>query len=478
LLKEATMSIRSTVIPIVPVAVLPGVEAASKVQPRSVKGRYTRLRWAMLALTQLFFFGMPWLQWGGRQMVRFDLEAKRFYLGALVLLPQDLIFLTGLLVLCALLLFVVTTVAGRVWCGFSCPQTVYTALFMWVERQCEGERHQRLRLDQSPWSAHKLVRRGGKHLAWLAISVWTGFTLVGWFSPIRAVSEQALSGAMGPWDLFWTLFYGAATYGNAGFLREKVCQHMCPYGRFQGALMDADTLIVSYDARRGEPRATLREGGKAAARAEGACVDCTLCVQVCPVGIDIRQGLQSACIGCAVCIDACDAVMDKLQQPRGLIRYASQRELAPSPGHTARPARRRAQLYTGLLLLLAGWMAWTLVQRPDVRLDVIRDRGVMARLAEDGGIENVYRLQLTNQTTRAQRVVIAVEGLPQAQLVTPADTLLAPMAARVMTVSVRLPAAMAAKLAGQTLAMRFSVASRSEVSSARTSEASTFVLPR
>jgi len=264
--ESLAMSTRPVVIPIVNLSALPGVEAAHKVQPRSVKGRFARLRWVMLALTQLFFFGMPWLNWGGRQLVRFDLEAKRFYLGAVVLLPQDLIYLSGLLVLCALLLFVVTTVAGRVWCGFSCPQTVYTALFMWVERRIEGERHQRLRLDAAPLSVHKALRRGGKHLAWLGISLWTGFTFVGWFSPIRELSVQALSLSMGPWDAFWTLFYGAATYGNAGLLREKVCQHMCPYGRFQGALMDADTLTVSYDARRGEPRASAHAGGKAVAR--------------------------------------------------------------------------------------------------------------------------------------------------------------------------------------------------------------------
>jgi cytochrome c oxidase accessory protein FixG len=475
------MSTRPIVIPIVPVAALPGIEAAHKVQPRSVTGRYTRLRWLMLALTQLFFLGTPWLNWGGRPMVCFDLEAKRFYLGALVLLPQDLIYLSGLLVWSALLLFVVTTVAGRVWCGFSCPQTVYTEMFMWVERRIEGERHQRMRLDQAAWSAHKVVRRGGKHLAWVLISLVTGFTFVGWFTPIRELGSQALTLSMGPWDLFWTLFYGLATYGNAGLLREKVCQHMCPYGRFQGALMDADTLVVSYDARRGEPRASVREGGKAAARAQGACVDCTLCVQVCPTGIDIRQGMQSSCIGCAVCIDACDAVMDKLQQPRGLIRFASQRDLGlvrAGSAVGAWSARRRAQLYAGLLVALSVLMAWSIAQRPDIRVDVIRDRGVMARLVNEGDIDNVYRLQLMNQTEQPQRVTVAVDGVPGAQVVAQDSVLLAPVEERVLTVAVRLPASVATRLTGQTVPIRLRVASRSSESTSLLVNASTFVVPR
>lgn len=282
------MSSTPRVIPIQPVSLMPGVEAASKVQPKSVKGRFSRLRWLMLALTQLFFFGLPWLEWQGRQMVRFDLEAKRFYLGSLIFLPQDLIFLTGLLVFCAMLLFAATTVAGRVWCGFSCPQTVYTSLFMWVERHTEGDRYQRIRLDQSGWTANKLLRRGGKHAVWIAISLWTGFTFVGWFSPIREVGPQILHGTVGFWDAFWSLFYGVACYGNAGFLREKVCLHMCPYGRFQGALMDSETLIVGYDVKRGEPRGVPRKGSNEPSR-PGACVDCTLCVQVCPTGVDIRD---------------------------------------------------------------------------------------------------------------------------------------------------------------------------------------------
>ena len=475
------------VIPIQAATTWSGIEAASKVQPRAAHGRFTRLRWATLWATQLFFFCVPWLQWNGRQMVRFDLEAKRFYLGQLILLPQDLIFLAGLLVFCAMLLFVVTTVAGRVWCGFSCPQTVYTELFMWVERRFEGERHHRLRLDQSGWSADKLWRRGGKHLAWLVISLWTGLTFVGWFSPIRDIGAQALHASLGFWDGFWIVFYGAACYGNAGFLREKVCLHMCPYGRFQGALMDQDTLIVAYDSGRGEPRGARRDAGdkaagRAASRQAGACIDCTMCVQVCPTGIDIRQGLQAACIGCALCIDACDAVMDKIGQPRGLVRYATLRELdgrsEPSGTGESMWARHRVRIYAGLMLTLVAALGWSLAQRADVRVDVIRDRGVMARLVDDGAIENVYRLQLMNQTEAVQALSLGVDGLPGAQITVQEGVRLSPVEDRQLTVSVRVPGERAARLAGQTVPIRFRVASRSEQGSSLVVEPSTFVVPR
>lgn len=482
------MSDSRRIIPIVPATLLPGVEAAHKVQARSTSGRFTRMRWATLWATQLFFFGVPWLQWHGRQLVRFDLEAKRFYLGHLILMPQDLIFLTGLLVFCAMLLFVATTIAGRVWCGFSCPQTVYTALFMWIERRFEGDRHQRIKLDQAPWTAQKWLRRGGKHASWVAISLWTGFTFVGWFSPIREMAQQSLHLDMGLWDTFWMGFYGLACYGNAGFLREKVCLHMCPYGRFQGALMDADTLIVAYDTQRGEPRGAQRDtqdkaAGRAAARSAGACVDCTVCVQVCPAGIDIRQGPQAACINCALCIDACDHIMDRVGQPRGLIRFATQRELdtqqkTGSSQPTPLLARRRVRIYAGVMAGVVGALVWSVMQRPDVRVDVIRDRGVMARVVDEGIVENVYRLQLMNQTETLQRLDLGVDDLPAAQLVLREPVLLGPIEDRQVMVAVRLPAAEAARLRGRTLSLHFRIASRSDEQTSLIREASTFIVPR
>jgi cytochrome c oxidase accessory protein FixG len=470
---------------------LPGVEVAHKVQARTTTGRFTRWRGASLWATQLFFFCVPWLPWHGHQLVRFDLEAKRFYLGSLILLPQDLIFLTGLLVFCAMLLFVVTTLWGRVWCGFSCPQTVYTALFMWVERRFEGERLHRLKLDASGWTFNKLWRRGGKQLSWLLISLATGFTFVGWFSPIREMGQQlAQEGpvGLGFWNTFWTLFYASFCYLNAGLLREKVCLHMCPYGRFQGALMDVDTHTVAYDARRGEPRRSVsKQGGTQT----GSCIDCTMCVQVCPTGIDIRDGLQAACIGCGLCIDACDAVMDKIAQPRGLVRMATQRELRALPvdGHggvhggatmaSAAPtwARHRVRIYAGLMLALLGSLLWGLQGRPDVRVDVIRDRGVMARQVDDGAVENVYRVQLMNQTDVPQRITLSVSGLPGALAQAP-EVMLGPVEDRQVNVTVRMRAQQASALAGQTLGMRVQVASRSEVGSSLVSEGSTFIVPR
>ena len=384
------------VVPIVPITNAPAIAAGATIHARATSGSFTRWRWALVWLTQLAYYGTPWLSFNGRQAVLFDLQADRFFLFGAVLYPQDLIYLAGLLVLSALLLFFVTTLAGRLWCGFACPQTVYTELFQWIEHRCEGDRQARLRLDRSPWTVHKLARRGGKHLAWALLALWTGFTLVGYFTPIRDLA-LAVPGQLGPWEGFWIGFYGLATYGNAGFLRESVCQHMCPYGRFQGSLMDANTLYVAYDERRGEPRASRPRGSDPAAQGSGACVDCTLCVQVCPVGIDIRQGLQAACISCGLCIDACNKVMDQLRAPRGLIRMASERERA---GEQTRPlgwrghlARRRVQVYGGLLLLGSGLLVTSFAERPTLRLNALRDRGVLARQVEHGAVENVYRLQ-------------------------------------------------------------------------------------
>jgi len=487
------MSEPRRIIPILPAGLLntaSGIEAAHKVQARTTQGRFSQWRLASLWATQLFFFGMPWLQWQGRQMVLFDLEARRFYLGSLILLPQDLIFLTGLLVFCAMLLFVVTALAGRVWCGFSCPQTVYTAWFMWVERQWEGDRHQRLKLDAAPWGGHKLARRGGKQLSWVLISLATGLSFVGWFTPMRELSLNVLHGSLGFWDGFWALFYAGFCYLNAGLLREKVWLHMCPYGRFQGALMDADTLIVAYDAQRGEPRGAKRNtqdraDGRAQARQSGGCIDCTMCVQVCPTGIDIREGLQAACIGCGLCIDACDAIMDKIEQPRGLVRLTTQRQLAQAQASASGPgleapstwARHRVRAYIALMVAMLGSLVWALSVRADIRMDVIRDRGVMARELEGGAVENVYRVQLMNQTERPQRIEISTADLPGAEAHA-SIRVLGPVQDQQVHVSVRLNAEQASRLRGQTLSMRLQVASRSDAGSGLISEPTTFIVPR
>lgn len=303
-------------------------EKQKKIYPRSVSGWFANWRWAMVWLTQAVFYGLPWLPWNGRQAVLFDLVARRFYIFDLVLYPQDFIYLTGLLVLSAFGLFFVTAVAGRLWCGYACPQTVYTEIFLWVERRIEGERGARMKLDAGPWNWNKAWRKAAKHGVWLAIGLWTGFTFVGYFTPIQTLWAESFTLAFGPWEWFWVNFYGLATYGNAGFLREQVCKYMCPYARFQSAMFDRDTLIISYDAERGDPRGTRGRNTDLAAAKLGHCIDCNLCVQVCPVGIDIRDGLQYECIACTACIDACNGVMDKMKYPRGLIRYATSNGLA------------------------------------------------------------------------------------------------------------------------------------------------------
>jgi cytochrome c oxidase accessory protein FixG len=385
-------------------AVIKMYAAREEIHPREIAGRYASLRWACVWLTQILFYGLPWLQLHGRQAVLFDLGARKFHLFGLVLWPQDFIYLAGLLIVCAYGLFLVTAVAGRVWCGYACPQTVYTEIFLWIERRIEGKRSARIRLGRQPWTMAKIGKRSAKHLAWGAVALWTGFTFVGYFTPVRELARAAAGWSLGPWELFWVLFYAFATYGNAGWMREQVCKYMCPYARFQSAMFDRDTLVVSYDTARGEPR------GAAKAGETGDCIDCSMCVQVCPTGIDIRKGLQYECIGCAACIDACDGVMDKVGRPRGLIRYATGNDLR------ARILRPRVLGYGIVFVLIAAGMAASLALRTPLKLDVMRDRGAMGREVEDGMIENVYRLQVMNTGERRHLFRIEVAGIPGAAI--------------------------------------------------------------
>lgn len=388
-------------------------EAHKKIYPRSISGTFMNWRWAMVLLTQLLFYGLPWLEWGQRQIVLFDLGARRFYLFGLVLYPQDFIYLTGLLIISALSLFLFTAVAGRLWCGFTCPQTVYTEIFMWIEHKVEGDRSARIRLDQGGWTVEKIWKKSLKQFLWVAIALWTGFTFVGYFVPIRSLGGELLD-LQGSWQIFWVLFYGFATYGNAGYMREQVCKYMCPYARFQSAMFDKDTLIVSYDAQRGEKRGPRKKDVDYKAQGLGDCIDCKLCVQVCPVGIDIRNGLQYECIGCGLCIDACNNVMDNLHYPRGLIRLTTQN--AVTKGWMGkqiwrRIARPRVLIYSCILLGLSIAMVVSLAIREPLKVDVIRDRASLARIVSGGKLENVYRLQVMNATEQAQTYGISVKGL-------------------------------------------------------------------
>jgi cytochrome c oxidase accessory protein FixG len=386
-----------------------------KIYPRSVSGLFSNWRWGMVFLTQLVFYGIPWLEWGQRQAVLFDLGARRFYIFGLVLYPQDFIYLAGLLVISALSLFLFTAVAGRLWCGYACPQTVYTEIFLWIEKKIEGDRSARLRRDAQPWSIEQFFRKSAKHFSWLAVALWTGFTFVGYFTPIKELGLEFLQMSMSSWEVFWTFFYGFATYGNAGFMREQVCKHMCPYARFQSAMFDKDTLIVTYDEERGEPRGTRSRKADPSALNLGSCVDCTLCVQVCPTGIDIRKGLQYECIACGACADVCDTVMDKMGYQKGLIKYTTQNALnhhwtkSETWQHVFRP---RVLVYTAILTAIVIAMFVSLALRTPFKVDVIRDRGVMARTVAGGKIENVYRLQVMNATEMTQRYKISAFGLP------------------------------------------------------------------
>jgi cytochrome c oxidase accessory protein FixG len=370
--------------------------------------------------------------------VLFDLASRRFYLLGLVLYPQDLIYLTGLLIMSALSLFLFTAVAGRLWCGYACPQTVYSEIFMWVEEKIEGSRTARMRLDQNEFSAEKLVKKWFKHIVWLCIALWTGFTFVGYFTPIRELGLEFLQTRMGSWEVFWAIFYGFATYGNAGFMREQVCKYMCPYARFQGAMFDPNTLVIAYDTARGEPRGSRRRGSDYRAAGLGDCIDCTLCVQVCPTGIDIRDGLQYECIAGGACIDACDAVMDKVAYPRGLIRYATEESLAGRASHILRP---RVIVYGLLLAAGFGAFGWSVMHRVPLIVDVVRDRNALYRVASDGAIENAYTLKVMNKGEAARSFAISLEDEVQVTLAGGSPLEVTVQAGEVLAVPVTLRAA-------------------------------------
>jgi len=467
---------------IIPIASAPAAEevglyeASKKIYPRTVRGVFARWRWAMVFLTQLVFYGMPWVEWGGRQVVLFDLAARRFFIFGLVLYPQDLIYLSGLLVISALSLFLFTAVAGRLWCGYACPQTVYTEIFMWVEHRIEGNRTARMRLDAEPMSLEKLVKKWAKHIIWIGIALWTGFTFVGYFTPIRELGMAFLQTQMGSWEVFWVFFYGLATYGNAGFMREQVCKYMCPYARFQSAMFDRDTLIVTYDPARGEPRAPRRKGPDPRTLALGDCIDCGLCVQVCPTGIDIREGLQYECIGCGLCVDACDTVMTKMGYAPRLIRYDTHNGMEGRWSRRQllrRVLRPRVLVYASILALLVTGLLASLVTRTPLKVDVVRDRASLARIVEGGRLENVYRLQIMNATEQPQRYRIAAHGI-EGLRVSP-DEAVAVEPAQSRWVAVRLQVPYGAAPAGSHT-VHFDI--REEGGAVQVSEKAVFLVPR
>jgi len=383
--------------------------SAQKIYPREIGGRFDKLSKLATVMLLGIFYLLPWVSWDERQAVLFDLPARKFYLFGLTLWPQDFPYLALLLMIAAFSLFFFTALAGRLWCGFACPQTVWTEAFIWMEQLTEGTRSQRMKLDKAPWSLTKFRKKVSKQFLWITFSMWTGFTFVGYFTPIRELGGDIVTLSVGGWTLFWGLFYGFATYGNAGYMREQVCKYMCPYARFQSAMFDKDTLIISYDERRGEPRGGRKRSVDPREAGLGDCIDCHLCVQVCPTGIDIRDGLQYECIACAACIDACDSIMDKMNYPRGLVRYTTEHAME---SQTTRVLRPRMFVYSALLLVMCVGLVTSMANRTPLILDIIRDRNALYRELPNDVIENIYTLKIINQSSDPRRFTLAVSGVP------------------------------------------------------------------
>jgi len=380
-----------------------------KVYPRQVSGLFANLRFLLASTTLGIFYGLPWLNWGeGRQAFLIDLPGRKFNFFFWTFWPQDLFYLSVILILSALLLFFFTAIFGRVWCGFTCPQTVWTEVFLWIERRIDGDRMKQMKLAKQPWNLEKVLKRTAKYSAWILFSLWTGFTFVGFFTPIRELGASSFHLDLSAWETFWVFFYGLATFGNAGFLREQVCTYMCPYARFQGAMFDRDTLIISYDRERGEPRGSRGRVVDPKTQNLGHCIDCTLCVQVCPTGIDIRNGLQYQCIACAACVDVCDSVMEKMKYPKGLIRYTRENALEGKPWHLVRP---RVLIYGSLLLAIAVALVISVLLRVPLDIDVVRDRNTLYRETGEGLVENVYTLRVLNMDHATHRYRLSASGL-------------------------------------------------------------------
>lgn len=379
-----------------------------KIHARSIKGFFQNIRKLTIWVSLMIFFLLPWLTWDGRQALLFDLPTHHFYILWWTFLPQDFVFLSWLLIIAAFSLFAVTVFAGRVWCGYSCPQTVWTTVFMWIEELAEGNRNARIRLDKSGFSVKKLLRRSIKHSGWLLVAFATGFTFVGYFTPVRELFQEFHHLQLGFWEMFWVLFFTSATYLNAGWMREQVCMYMCPYGRFQSVMFDRDTLIISYDAARGDPRGSRKKGSDYQAQGLGSCIDCELCVQVCPTGIDIRDGLQFECIQCAACVDACDSIMDQMGYARGLVRYTTENALEQGTGmHFLRP---RLIGYGIALSIMCGLFLYALAGRVPITLEAIRDRNQLYRENTQGEVENVYMLKVMNESQRPEVYSLKVQA--------------------------------------------------------------------
>jgi len=391
-------------------------ESTGRVYTRKVSGFFQSVRRYTGLPLIVGFLLLPWLTIDSRPAILFDLPERQFHILWMTFWPQDGMFLAWLLIIAAFALFTVTVLVGRVWCGFTCPQTVWTLMFIWAEHFCEGDRNKMIKLDKQGWSAEKVLRKGSKHTLWLLISFITGITFVGYFTPIGELllgfwpavdSTGFVTFEISSTAAFWTFFFMGMTYLNAGWLREEVCKYMCPYARFQSVMYDQDTLAVHYDATRGESRGARKAGDDYKAEGKGDCIDCSWCVQVCPVDIDIRDGLQYECINCGLCIDACNQVMEKMDYEPGLIRFTSEDALQNGTTHFIRP---RLFGYALVLILMISAFAYKVAVREPLSVDVIRDRGVRMYRVSGGYVQNVYTVKINNMDRRAHTYNIAVEG--------------------------------------------------------------------
>ena len=379
--------------------------AHNQIVARSFTGYFRNLRISLAGILMLIFFGTSWINWNGRQAVFWDLDERKFYIFGATFWPQDFTLLSAFLIISAFGLLAANVFVGRVWCGYTCPQSVWTWIFMWVEKVTEGDRNQRIKLMGGKWTLDKFFKRMMKHSLWIIFSAATGVAFIGYFVPVRDLANEILTGQWFSASAFWVSMFALATYANAGWLREQVCLHMCPYSRFQSVMFDKDTLVVTYDALRGENRGSRKKEDDHKAQGLGDCIDCQQCVQVCPTGIDIRNGLQIDCIGCAACVDACDSIMDKMSYPRGLIKYTSENAQEGKPSKVFRPL---VFAYLSALVIVVATLGFILQARELVDVSVMKDRN-MFRISSDNKVVNVYRLKITNKTQQAQTYKVSLE---------------------------------------------------------------------
>ena len=383
-------------------------QAQDKIYVRRIKGYFRNLRFTGGLFLFAAYFGALWLDWDGRQAILFDLPKRQFHILGITFWPQDFILLSWLLIISAFALFFITVFAGRHWCGYTCPQSDWRWIFMFIEEKTEGKRNARIKLDKQETSLNKILRKAAKHFLWVLVALATAITFVGYFVPIKQLLPELASASSSGWGVFWVAFFTLATYGNAGWLREQVCIYMCPYARFQSVMFDQDTLIVSYDKARGDARGPRKRGVDPSDLGLGDCIDCDLCVQVCPTGIDIRDGLQYECIGCAACVDACDSVMEKMGYEKGLVRYTTENSLE---GRKTKILRPRLIGYALALTAMIVAFSVVIISRVPIELDIIRDRGALHQMTSDGLIQNNYLLKITNMTESELSFSISVSGL-------------------------------------------------------------------